>query len=305
MDMNIRMLGDAIRRHQSSAYRLQEQMASGRKVNIASDDPGAYEMIRKLSSDRNLLQQYRRNSDMALHYLSNAGQGLYQAVNLFHRVNEVAVQGANGTLDASTREALAEEVDTLLESLVSTANTSEGGRYLFAGLRTDTKPFDAVRDTDTGRITSVAYTGSEETRTIKTGEDHYVPTNLAGATSASEGGIFQTETRDLFESLIELRDALLNNENIADNTALSERLQGDMTHMLNIAALNGAREEQVRLHKAYTLEMQVTHLRSLEALESVDIAEAFMRLSESEMAYNAALQSTSTMLQRVSLLNYI
>ncbi len=303
-DMNIRMLSDAIRRHQLTAYRLQEQVASGQKVRLASDDPGAYEMIRKLSSDRNLLHQYDRNSNMALHYLQLAGQGLDQSVNLLHRINELAIRGGDGTQEEVSRTAMAEEVDTLLHSLLSIANGSEGGRYTFAGLRTDTKPFEADYDPATGRIIAVNYEGSEETRTIKTGESLYVATNLAGATTDTESGIFQTETLDIFDTLIQFRDALYNNENIAD-TNIPDKIQDDLIHLLNITSLNGAREEQVRLQKAYTHEMQATQLRSLDALQSIDLAEAFMRISEAETAYHAALHSTSTMMKQVSLLNFI
>lgn len=303
-DMNIRMLSDAIRRHQLTAYRLQEQVASGQKVRLASDDPGAYEMIRKLSSDRNLLHQYDRNADMAMHYLQLAGQGLDQAVNLLHRVNELAVRGGDGTQEATSRSAMAEEVDTLLHALLSVANASEGGRHTFAGLRTDTKPFEAEYHPDTGRIIAVNYIGSEETRTIKTGDSLYVATNLAGATSVGENGIFQTETLDLFDSLIELRDALYDNVNISE-TNIPDKLQDDLVHLLNVTSLNGAREEQVRLQQTYSKEMQATQLRSLDALQSVDLAKAFMKISEAETAYHAALHSTSTMMKQVSLLNFI
>lgn len=302
--MNIRMFSDSIRRHQHTAHELHQQISSGRKVSLASDDPGAYEMIRKLTSDQKKLDQFLRNADMAIQYLSITGQRLDQTVNLFHRVNELAVRGGDGILDNATRKALAQETDNALESLIAIANTSVGGQHIFGGLRTNIPPYEVVRDPETGRITSVEYQGSEESRFIRTEDSLITPTNIAGTTTGSEGGIFQTPTRDLFDSIIELRDALYRGENIAES-GLTERLADDLSHLLNQASLNGAREEQVRTHRQYVQKLQGAQLKSLDSLESIDVAEAYMRLSQSENAYQAALYSTSRMMQQVSLLNFV
>lgn len=295
---------ESLTRHQRTMHTLQKQLASGRKVALASDDPGAYEMIRNLTSDQALLEQFGRNANIAKHYLSHVDQSLQQSVNIMHRVNELAVRGADGTADTEARGAMAEELDQLLSSLLSLANSSEGGRYAFAGLRSDTTPFETVIDPDTGRISAVNYTGSEETRLIQTGQSLYIPTNIPGASSTGEGGIFQTESRDLFESIIDLRDALLNDENLAD-TNLGQRAVDDVTHLLNQASLNGARMDQVRLHAAFSRDMRATQLETIESMEAVDMAEAFMYLTQAETAYKASLNSTARLMQQVSLLNFV
>jgi flagellar hook-associated protein 3 FlgL len=302
--MNIRMMSAAVQRHQMTAHEIQQQIASGKKVVKGSDDPAAFDLIRKLAADQKLMAQYERNGDMASHYLAQASQGLSEAVNLMHRIGELAVQGGDGTFDQVAREALADEADALLQSLLAVANGSEGGRYNFGGLRTDTPPYEVVRDPVTDRISAVEYRGSEETRTIKTGEELYVSTNLAGSTAVGEGGLFQTETRDVFDSIIQLRDALLDGENIAEGT-MHERVEDDLTHLLSKLSINGAREEQVRVHKIYNQDKQASNLKSIDELESIDVAAAFMRLSESETAYQAALHGTSRMMQQVSLLNHM
>jgi len=298
------MLSEAISQHQNSAFDLQQQISSGRKVRLASDDPGAYEMIRKLTSDQERLEQFQRNADMAIQYLSITGQRLDQSINLFHRVNEVAIMGGDDTLDPQSRKVLAREADSALESLLSIANSTSGGQHIFAGLRTDTEPYEAIRDPASGRITDVVYHGSEETRSIRTEDSLTIPTNTAGSTLSSEGGIFQTATRDLFESIIDLRDGLEAGENMAESP-LMERLEDDLSHLLNQATLTGAREQQVRTHKSYVLDLQGAQMKSLESLQSVDLAKAYMELSESENAYQAALYSTSKMMKEVSLLNFI
>ncbi|HAS82643.1 MAG TPA: flagellar hook-associated protein 3 [Verrucomicrobia bacterium] len=302
-DMNMRMMSSMLRTHQQSQYDTRLQMSSGRKVNLASDDPGAYEAIRNLTSDLSQLEQFQRNMNMATHYLSMADQGIERSYNILHQVNELAVQASDGTVDPGTLQNMAEQANQLLESMIGAANSSEGGRYTFAGLRTDVRPYEAQVDAN-GLITGVTYVGSEETRRIQMGPDQFAETNIAGSSPAGEGGIFQTATRDVFDSIIRLRDALLAGENPA-NTDIGEQLEADLGHMLNQASLNGARHEQVTLQKSYVSDMQLTHMQSLESLQSVDMAEAAMRLSQSETAYQAALYSSSNLMKQATLLNYI
>ncbi len=305
-DMNMRMMSSALLRSQQEQHKIYRQMSTGRKVNLASDDPGAYEGIRNLRGDLARLQQYERNANMASHYLSMADQGMERTVAIIHRANELAVTAQDATLDPDTRKAVAEEVDQLLQSLLDTANSSEGGRFTFAGLRTDTKPFEVERDPDTGAITAVLYTGSTESRMVQTGPQIEAVTNLAGGSDAGEGGLFQTATRDLFDSLIALRDDLRESPSSSEaSAAVGTQLKDDLDHVLAQASLNGARHEQVKVQTDVLREAQLTAKQSLDSLESVDMAEASMRLSQAETSYQAALYSTATMMRQVSLLNFI
>lgn len=303
-DMNIRLMSGAIRRHQTNAFTLQQQIASGKKVNKPSDDPAHFDLIRHLKLDLNQLQQYERNADIATHYLAHANDGIKQAVNILHRVGELATKGGDGTLEQLGRDSIANEIDGLLQTLVGIANSSEGGRYTFAGLRSDTKPFETVLDPDTGEIAEVLYQGSEETRMIQTGESHHIATNLAGASANGQGGVFQTEDLDIFETLIRLRDTLREGDELPQ-TDIQQQLATDLDHLLRNIALNGIRQEQAQVHKYQNREIQVNHRESVDKMESIDIAQALMRLSETETAYQAALHSTSRLIQQVSLLNFI
>lgn len=301
-EMNYRMLSDAIRRQQVSLQQYQRQIATGKQVSKASDDPSAFGLIRGLASDAAQLQQYSRNAKMALQYNATAGRGLAEVINMMHRVNEMSVESGDGTL--TSRDALIEEVDTLLASMVAVANGSDGGRYTFAGLRTDTPPYETVLDPVDGRIVAVTYAGSEETRTIQTGDTQQVATSYPGSTTTSEGGIFQTATRDIFGSLIELRDTLESGQDVT-TSAIPARLQADLDHLLDAASLNGAREEQIKMNQTYLLDRQTANLKSTDDLESIDLASAMIKLSSAETAYQAALGSASRMLQQVNLMNYI
>ena len=303
-ETNFRMLADAINRQQINLQHYQQTVASGKAVTKASDDPGAFGKISTLSSDLSQLQQYSRNVNTAMQYHATVDQSLSSAVNLLHRINELVVQAGDGTMEGTSREALSKEVDSLMKSLLSVANGSEGGRYTFSGLRTDTQPYETVLDPVDGRITAVNYVGSEESRSIKTGDSLYTATNFPGSSTTSESGIFQTPTRDIFASLIQLRDALAADQDVT-MTGLPAQLQADLDHMLDCQSLNGVREEQVNLHKTFLLEMQTANKTSTSELESVDLASEMIKLSQSENAYQAALGSVSRLLRQVNLMDYI
>jgi flagellar hook-associated protein 3 FlgL len=303
--MNSRLMTSAITRHKVVQHKLFREMSTGRKVELASDDPGAYEAIRNLKGDLARLKQFERNTNMANHYHSMADQGMERSISVLHRANELAVVAQDSTVDLATRGAIAEQVEELLQSMLSAANGQEGGRYTFAGLRTDVRPFQEEYDPVTGRISAVRYEGSAETRMIKIGPEMYTPTNIPGASDTGEGGIFQTATRDVFDSLIRLRDNLLGEHSAVDGQQIGEQLQADLDHMLAQTSLNGARHEQVRMQTNVLREAQVTSMESLASLESVDLAEASMRLAQADTSYQAALHSTATMMRQVSLLNYI
>jgi len=139
---------------------------------------------------------------------------------------------------------------------------------------------------------------------VKIDDSTEVVTNYSGSTPTSEGGIFQTATRDIFQTLIQLRDALEVEQDVT-TSAIPGRLQADLDHLLDIQSLNGAREDQIKLSQTYVLDQQSANVKALEGLESIDLAAAMIKLSSAETAYQAALGSASRMLQQVNLMNYI
>ena len=59
-----------------------------------------------------------------------ADSALSSAATAMTRANTLAVEGANGTMSDSDRQALAEEVQGILQQMLSLANTSYQGAHL-------------------------------------------------------------------------------------------------------------------------------------------------------------------------------
>jgi flagellar hook-associated protein 3 len=197
--------------NKESIYALQQQIASGRKISRASDDPGAFEVINKQKSDASNIEQYNANADLAESKLLNLDSLLQSMIQTFQRASEIAITASDSTVE--NRDALGNEINQLLESVVSLANTTDNGSYVFSGLRSDTVPYLAEDTNSDGMIDKITYQGSDKVLQAEVGRGSYVPINIPGSDLTGSDGVFQTKTQDLFSSLMQLRDRLMVKEN--------------------------------------------------------------------------------------------
>jgi flagellar hook-associated protein 3 FlgL len=123
----------------------QQQLASGKRINRPSDDPVAVATDLQIRSNLGQLKQYNRNIDDGLSYMATIDSTLQSGNNLFHHLREKAIQGGSDTLNASNRQDIWQEVRVVFDQMVSLANTTFKGEYVFSGTRTDTPPYE-IRD---------------------------------------------------------------------------------------------------------------------------------------------------------------
>ena len=127
---------------QSATSKIIEQIASGKRVNTAGDDPVAAIGIDNLNQQNALVDQFMKNIDYAYNRLALTESKLGSAETLAGSVREQILRAVNGSLSESERQMIADELKGTLEELVSVANTQdESGNYMFAGYETDKQPF--------------------------------------------------------------------------------------------------------------------------------------------------------------------
>ncbi len=126
---------------------IQEQIATGKRLNRPSDDPTGATQVLRLEQAMATTEQYQRNADFARNRLTLEEATLKNVQDSLLRVREIAVQGANSTLSDTDRFALAQEVRERLEELVGLANTRDANQeYLFSGYQVNTQPFTQNSD---------------------------------------------------------------------------------------------------------------------------------------------------------------
>jgi len=129
--------------------KLQRQMSTGKLHQHPSDDPLAVGRELSLSTTIFENEQYLKNLDDGIMWLSNTDAALNQITDVIQRIRELAIYVGNGTFEEAEYAAIAEELYQLQEELMNTANFSVEGRYLFSGLNATQRPF--VRDAN-GKI---------------------------------------------------------------------------------------------------------------------------------------------------------
>lgn len=147
-----------VRYHASNLTRLQEQVTTGNRINRLSDAPADGFRVLTLQDAQKTLEDFKSNLTEVELSLSEASNALQSISEQIARVGVLITQAANGTYGGANRQAMAEEIDQILEQCVALGNHQVMGRYIFGGQSTSSPPYEITREN--GRIVSVRYTGS-------------------------------------------------------------------------------------------------------------------------------------------------
>ena len=110
-----------------------ERLSTGLRINRAADDPAGLATSEKLRSMIAGLGQANRNAENATSLTQTAESGLESISSIVSALDELAVEAADTTLDATTRSGIASEADALISEIDRiAAATSFGGTSLLA-----------------------------------------------------------------------------------------------------------------------------------------------------------------------------
>lgn len=124
---------DGMNSSMSTLLRLNEQASSQKKINRPSDDPSGAAMVLDLQSHINSLAQYDENIQTAKGWLDTANEQLGTISKTITRIQELANQGATGTVTDKQRGLIATELRELQVQLIGLTNGDYAGNSLFAG----------------------------------------------------------------------------------------------------------------------------------------------------------------------------
>jgi len=286
--------------------RLQSQAATGQRVRLPEDDPAAMRRVLDFQAQSSTLGQYTRNVDQLLDLSNTSYAAMRSLKKVSDRAGEIAVL-ADGTKAPSELLLYAGEVSQLLQQAVAAANGKFHNDYLYAGTRSDQPPFAITVDAD-GYVTSVAYSGNASVSQNEIGEDALISAQTLGANTGGSGprGLI-TDSRsgaDFFNHLISLQNNLRagNSDAIAstDRVQLAADEDNFLYHFGSIGAVMERLETAKALHAQQTESIESAVSKEVDA----DLAQTLVRLNETQVAYQAALQSGARVLGQ-SLLDFI
>ena len=280
---------------QTQIGNIQEQVSTGKRILVPSDDPAAYSSASKLGNTEAALNQYSRNIGVAKSRLSEEDTALSSAATIVTRLNELSVQGANGTNDQASRNAIAAEMNQLSQQVVSLGNTVDAnGDYLFAGFKGNTAPFVASGD----NVTYVGDTGRKEV-TLAPGVT--TPTSSNGLEIFRNVGKSGGQSLSIFQ-VIKNATTQLASGNLSSESL--HQMSSALDHISTYQSICGSRLQKVDTTDQNSQDMLVRVKADKSTVEDADLAQLASQLQQKTLTLNAA-QSVFARVSQLSLLNYL
>lgn len=129
----------------NNAYQDQAKMfeqADGSSLHRASDNPMNYAKLLRYNVNDSENTQYRANIKTASSWMKNSDDVMIHMTEIMQTLKEKSVHAANSDNIEDDYAAIHKEMIACIQEMVSTANTQWSDRYLFAGQKDLTKPFE-------------------------------------------------------------------------------------------------------------------------------------------------------------------
>ncbi len=261
-----------------------EIASSGKRILKLSDDPVGLAQSLKIKSVLSGLEQLGKNVSLGKSWLTASESALTSVQNLISDTKALCVQMASSTTGADERASAASTVQNTLDEIVSLANTEVSGRYIFSGTKTSSIAFDL----------SGNYLGNNMPFALKIGTD----------TTVSVGADGQEVFGSIFTVLSKLKDDL-NSSDTDEIRAALDSLTNNFNEITNKISDIGSKMNRMEIKDKIFQNLKAVNTDRLSNIEDADIADAITDMQEKQLAYQAALSSSSMVMQQLSLADYL
>jgi flagellar hook-associated protein 3 FlgL len=281
----------AVQQSEQNMTTATQQLASGRSVNQLSDNPAA---VAALVGNHNLAgqdDQYLQNINSLQTRLQVGDSSLSNVVTTLTRAISIGTEGANGTVSAADRQAIAGEVQGLTSQLLSLANTTSQGTYLFAGTSVTTQPFTLNTATNT-----VTYNGNANSTSVQLSNGNSIKTNIPGSQ------VFLNAAGSAFGALQNLYSSLISGTNIGQAVV---QVQSALSQVSIQRVFYGNGLNQINLSEGFLNQDKINLSSQENALVGIDPAKAASNLVQAQIANQSTLSATGRILSLQNLLSFL
>ncbi len=265
------------------------EIATGVSVNSLSDNPSAASQDFLLRSEISSNDNFVQTASGVTGALQVTDTALGSVVSQITQAISLATEGNNGTLNASDLSSIANQLTGVRSEILSLANTSYQGQFVFAGSQTSTQPFSL--DTSTTPAT-VTYSGDSLQATIQGPSGQSFPLNVPG------NQIFGSGTTGILSTLNNLIASFsAGNADIADTTALNTNLQGISQQRVIIDNSISGLQSASTYTQSQTIQLQAVQNSLIQA----NTAQVATQLSTSETQGTALLDTIAGLEQQPTL----
>ncbi|MGG4439867.1 flagellar hook-associated protein FlgL [Brevibacillus fortis] len=269
-----------------SMDKLQDQLASGKKIATPSDDPvvAARGMFYRSSLMEN--EQYTRNVDEAKSWLDMTDSTMDEVGNVMKRIKELLIYSADGAISPEDLKTMGSEVQELKNHLGTLANQQINGKYIFAGTDTNKAPYDAAANGGKGDFVNT----NSSLINLEVSQNVFVTSNV----NAQNIFNFPDNANNMFKLLDNVITELSNGRSAAQ---FQQKADQQFDKLLSERASLGANVNRVELiaERLKTQEVSISDLMSRN--EDANMAEVMTNLKTQESVHSAALGSGARIIQ--------
>src|SRR6185437_11566363 len=270
-----------------------QQLATGQRVGVPSDDPAAAAINSQSLAESANVDRYTKNGDAVLSQAQMADSALSNVVNGLNQAITLGIQGADGSMTSENRASIATQVQSLLSQVVSQANTTLNGVSLFAGTSAAVPAFASDSTSPTG----YSYQGNSGVNSTAIGDNLQVDVNVPG------DQVFTNPNGNVLGSLTQLISALGSGttNDIGDAVAA---VKGALSNVSQQRVLYGGVVNQVNAEESYLSRETISLTSQQQSLTGVDMSVAVSSLTQAQIAHSTILAAAAKVLP-TSLLDYL
>jgi len=270
----------AMQNKQADLVKIQQQMATGRRIVTPADDPvgavGALQNARAVALAENNLE----NISKAEVQIKTESTVLEAIRNVVESARSTAL-GATGNPSTQERESFANFLEQTYEDLLGYANTTDAfGNYVFAGFKGTTPPFQQV----TGASN---YQGDDAKRFIAISSGRQVQVSDPGS-SVFGVGTANDPFALITQMVTDLRNPALTGA--AYDTAMANAISGfnnAYDRIVNVSDHVAVRVQELKIAKQAETQYKNQYLNELERIEEVDMQQAAVELQLQQVSLEA------------------
>ncbi len=266
------------------------ELGSGSKINQPSDDPAGAAQLVQINNASSQADSFQSSIGSVSGLFSTADSTLTSVITTLQRAISLGVEGANGTLSDSDRADISAELSGIQNQLISLANTTYQGQFIFSGTA-ETQPFVA----DSTAPSGVRYAGNTGVNSVEIGTGYSVQVNLPGSQ------IFNGPGADVFQSIYDLITALNTNSGIGN--AVNE-VSSAYSYVNAQSTFYGNALNQAQTQQTFLSTEQVDLSQQQNAVSAADLPSVASQIASDQTAISATLEAIGKMPQN-SLFDYL
>jgi len=272
---------------QDRLQNAQNEVSTGKKVTTPSDNPIAASDIVRLNTEGNEADQFSKNLNFAKAKLQIADTALDSVEQMVERARTL---GQLSLGEGNPASAYVSELNGLRDQIISAADTTHAGRYIFGGSTTTTQPY--VKNPDT----SVTYQGDDQDMPLQVSRNSTLQTQVPGSEIFS-GSV------DIFSTMSDLATAVQAGDKAAIDAQVKKLEQfSDVISQARSKVggyLNTATNVESELSST-----GLTRKSELSNVQDADLAKAITELTMSQQQLQATM-AVGARLSQLTILDYL